>query len=253
MWLRHLDTHSIGFTRYAFCMTALRIRYVEGVNPARWFAVWDERHPDAPLDQLRVAEPRQFEEVLAGDADAAIVRGPVTDDRLHRVRLFEERAVAVAVREHPIEAFEQVNLADLEGEQLINVAELSAEDAVAVAATGAGIAILPMSVARLFGGKSVTIRIVEDAVGYDVSLVWLQDRDDDDIQDFVGITRGRRAWSGRGSESGETDSADEKSKPSRADKAKSTTKQQRQNALKRTARPIGARGRRKPSRPKRRR
>lgn len=233
-------------------MTVLRIRYVEGVNPSRWFGVWDERHPDAPLDQLRVAEQHQLDDVLSGEADAAIVRGEITDARLHRVRLFEERAVAVAVREHPIEAFDAITLADLDGEQLLDTAELSDEDAVAVAATGAAIAILPMSVARLFGGKSVTVRPVEDAPGYDVSLVWLQDRDDDDIQDFVGITRGRRAWSGRGAEGGEPEQADEKPKQARS---KSTGKQQ--SASKRAPRPAGARGgvrgRRKPSRPKRRR
>ena len=231
-------------------MAALRIRYVEGVNPSRWFAVWDERHPDAPLDQRRVPEPEQFDEVLADDADLAIVRGEVTDPSLHRVRLFEERAVAVAVREHPIEAFDEISLADLEGEQLLDVGALAAEDAVAVAATGAGIAILPMSVARLYGRKDAIARPVVDAPWYEVALVWLRDRDDDDIQDFVGITRGRRATSSRGVDSDGSESVDERPK----DKRKDRPKQQQKPASKRPTGSFRPRGPgRKLSRPKRRR
>lgn len=236
--------------RYAFRMTSLRIRYVEGVNPARWFSVWDERHPEAPLDQQRVAEPAQLDDVLAGEADLAIVRGAVTDARLHRVRLYEERAVAVAEREHPLEAFEEITLADLDGEQLLDPSELSAEDAVAVAASGAAIVILPMSVARLFGGKSVVTKPVADAPSYEVSLVWLRDRDDDDIQDFVGIARGRKATSSRGADV-EEEAVKAEQKPAKKASGKHPSgKQSTQRAAKR---PIGARGsRRKPSRPKRR-
>ncbi|WP_293695879.1 LysR family transcriptional regulator substrate-binding protein [uncultured Agrococcus sp.] len=226
-------------------MAALRIRYVEGVNPSRWFTVWEERHPEAPLDQQRVPESEQFDAVIAGDVDLAIVRGETTDARLHRVRLFEERAVAVAVRDHPIEAFDEISLADLDGEHLLDIDALSAEDAVAVAATGAGIAILPMSVARLYGRKDAIARPVVDARGYEVALVWLRDRDDDDIQDFVGITRGRRATSSRGSDGVDAEPV--------VDRLKDRPKQQKP-AVKRTAGPSRQRGpRRKPSRPKRRR
>lgn len=244
-------------TRYALHMTALRIRYVEGVNPSRWFAVWDERHPDAPLDQLRVSEAAQFDDVLSGEADLAIVRGEVEDARLHRVRLFEERAVAVAVREHPLEAFEELTLADLDGEALLDGDELSAEDTVAVAATGAGIAILPMSVARLYGAKNVIARPLADVPGYDVSLVWLRDRDDDDVQDFVGITRGRRATSSRGGDS-EVEQSDRSKAAGAANKSGATRhdgkRTPQRDGSKRNPRPTGARGsRRKPSRPKRRR
>ncbi|HIY67469.1 MAG TPA: LysR family transcriptional regulator substrate-binding protein [Candidatus Agrococcus pullicola] len=227
-------------------MAALRIRYVEGVNPSRWFTVWDERHPDSPLDQRRVPESEQFDDVIAGDADLAIVRGEATDARLHRVRLFEERAVAVAMRDHPIEAFDEINLSDLDGEHLIDIDALSAEDAAAVAATGAGIAILPMSVARLYGRKDAIARPVVDVPGYEVALVWLRDRDDDGIQDFVGITRGRRAASSRGSDSADAEPVGDRSR----EKRKQPLQRQQQRPAGQS-RPRGPG--RKPSRPRRRR
>ena len=195
-------------------MTALRISFVEGVNPARWLAVWNERHPDSPAEYVRVPEPQQLESLLAGEADVAIVRGDIDDPRLHRVRLYEERAVVAAVRDHPIAVFDQLELADLGGETVLDIAALSYEDAVAVVESGAGLGVMPMSVARLHGtGRSIA-RPVTDAPGYAVSLVWLRDRDGDDVQDFVGIARGRRATSSRG----DADAEPEAQGPARAAK-----------------------------------
>lgn len=179
-------------------MNALRLRYVEGVNPSRWLAVWRERHPESPAEHERVDQASQFDAVLAGDADVAIVRGEVTDARLHRVRLFDERAVAVAEKDHALAAFDEVTLADLEGETMLDISALSQEDAVAVAASGAGIAVLPMSSARLHGGPASIARPITDAPVWPVSLVWLRAADSEMIQDFVGVARGRKATSSRG-------------------------------------------------------
>lgn len=192
-------------------MTALRIRYVEGVNPARWLAVWEQRHPDSPAEHERVEQPVQFDAVLAGEADVAIVRGEVTDARLHRVRLFDEQMVVVGEREHALAAFDELTAADLDGETLLDLATLSFRDAIAVAATGAGLAVVPMSVARLYGGRATITRPLTDAPPQPVSLVWLRDRDSDTIQDFVGVARGRTAISSRG-ESPESEPAKQPAK-----------------------------------------
>lgn len=69
--------------------------------------------------------------------------------------------------------------------------------AMEVAASGAGLLILPNSVARMLGRRDVVIRRVEGLPGYDVGLAWRRDCDDAVIQEFVGIARGRRPGSGR--------------------------------------------------------
>lgn len=69
--------------------------------------------------------------------------------------------------------------------------------ALEVVASGAGLLILPSSVARMLSRKDVVLRRVEGLPGYDVALAWRRDRDDAVIQEFIGIARGRRPGSGR--------------------------------------------------------
>lgn len=175
----------------------VRVTYVEGVNPSRWFDVWDARHPGKPIAHERVDQPAQLDALLAGDADMAIVRDSELSTDLHRIVLFDERTVAVAEREHPIGAFDELTMQDLASETLLDTTGLSFSDAAITAKTGAGIALMPMSVARLYAGRGSTVRVVADAPAHPVALVWMRDRDDDDTQDFAGIVRGRKANSSR--------------------------------------------------------
>ncbi|WP_218221046.1 LysR family substrate-binding domain-containing protein [Nesterenkonia sp. Act20] len=69
--------------------------------------------------------------------------------------------------------------------------------ALEVVASGAGLLILPHSVARMLSRRDVVIRQVEDLPGYDVGLAWLRDADGPVIQEFIGVARGRKAGSGR--------------------------------------------------------
>lgn len=174
-----------------------RVTYVEGVNPSRWFDVWNARHPDAPIEHERVDQPDQLTEVVAGTADMAIVRSAVVDASLHSIVLFTEHTVAIAEHDHPIGAFDELTMADLEGDTVLDTTGLSHKDTAITAKTGAGIALMPMSVARLYGGKGATVRVVTDAPGHVISLVWPRERDGDDTQDFAGIVRGRKANSSR--------------------------------------------------------
>jgi DNA-binding transcriptional LysR family regulator len=94
----------------------LRLRYVAGVSPAKWLRAWAERRPDLPLEALRVEQPDQLAELLSGDADLAFVRLPVEAEGLHRIPLWEEVAVAVLPKDHPLADAAELALADLEGE-----------------------------------------------------------------------------------------------------------------------------------------
>lgn len=69
--------------------------------------------------------------------------------------------------------------------------------ALEVAASGTGLVILPSSVARMLSRKDVVVRSVEGIPGWNSGLAWLRERDDELIQEFIGITRGRRASSSR--------------------------------------------------------
>jgi DNA-binding transcriptional LysR family regulator len=141
----------------------------------------------------------------------ALVRMPVDRDGLHVIPLYDEVPVVVAASEHLVAAADDVTLADLVDEQLVaphrsgwrpDVPQLewppmTEQEAVETVASGTGIAILPMSVARLHQRKDVVSRPVTDLPATTVALAWLVERDDHRAQRFVGVVRGRTARSSR--------------------------------------------------------
>ncbi|CAM3169334.1 LysR family substrate-binding domain-containing protein [Nocardioides dubius] len=188
-----------------------RLGFVTGATPDKWARAWRERRPE-PLELVPLTEPEQEQAVREGRVDMAIVRLPVERAGLHCIRLYEEVPVVVASKEHFIAAADdEVALADLAGEQLVRPhasgwtpdaeqlawPEMTEKDAVETVAAGTGVAIMPMSVARLYQRKDVVQRPVSDLDPTEMGLIWLIDRDGEDTQTFVGITRGRTARSSR--------------------------------------------------------
>lgn len=186
-----------------------------GVTPDKWARVWRERHPEIRLDLLPIEEERSRAVLDDGEADLVLARLPVDRERptpLHCVVLYDEVPVVVAGVDHFVAAAEEVTTADLDDEQLIvpersgwrpSVDQLAfppmtAKDAVEAAAAGTGIVVLPMAVARLHHRKDVVHRPVADLPPTQVGLLWKVEDDGPVHQDFVGVTRGRRASSGRG-------------------------------------------------------
>jgi DNA-binding transcriptional LysR family regulator len=196
-------------------MDRLRVAFVPGVTPDKWARVWRERHPRIRLDLLPVEEADQRSVLDDGTADLLLARLPIERELptpLHCVVLYEERPVVVASREHFVAAADEVTTADLDDEQLalpersgwrpsaaqLDFPPMSERDAVEVAASGAAVVVLPMAVARLHHRKDVVQVPVTDLPPTRVALVWRVEDDSPVHQDFVGVTRGRRAGSGRG-------------------------------------------------------
>jgi DNA-binding transcriptional LysR family regulator len=131
---------------------------------------------------------------------------------MHCIPLYDELPVAVMSTENVLTLAEEVTTADLAGEQLVlphpsgwtpDVEQLAwppmtVKDAVEVAASGTGIVIVPMSVARLHHRRDVTYRVVSDLEPTTVGLAWLVDNEDPWVQRFIGIVRGRTERSSRG-------------------------------------------------------
>lgn len=189
----------------------LRIGFVTGATPDKWARHWRDRRRE-PLELVPVTESGQLDGVRDGSLDMALVRLPVDREGLHCVRLYDELQVAVASREHVLAAADdEVGLADLVDEQLVRPhrsgwtpeAEqldwppMDEQQAIETVAAGTGIAILPMSVARLHQRKDVVSRVVADLEPSTIALVWRLERDDDVTQAFVGVTKGRTANTSR--------------------------------------------------------
>ena len=195
----------------------LRLRYVAGVSPAKWLRAWADRRPDLPLESTRVEQADQLVDLLAGDADVAFVRLPVEADGLHAINLWEEVAVAVLPKDHPLADAEALTLDDL-ADDPVAPAQPDTAMTIELVAAGTGHAIVPQGVARLHHRRDVVAVPVADAAPTRIALVWRVERDDADIQEFVGVVRGRTARSSRG----DADEAEAEATPAPAKGAKGT-------------------------------
>lgn len=207
----------------------LRLAYVAGVSPARWLRAWGERRPDVPLIATRVEQPHQTAGLATGDIDIAFVRLPVDRDGLHVIPLWDELAVAVLPKGHPEfpDDLESITLAELAEFPAAPVQDDPASTVELVAA-GTGYAVMPHGLARLHHRRDVVAISISDAPATQIALIWRVERDDEVIQEFVGLVRGRGARSSRGDESGEQAGA----KPSKAAAAKAAAAKARAEAAK---------------------
>jgi DNA-binding transcriptional LysR family regulator len=192
-------------------VAGLRVGFVTGTTPDKWARAWrDQRR--GRLDLVPVTEAEQQDVVRRGEVDMALVRLPVDTTDLHSVRLYDERPVVVAGRDHLVAAADTVTLADLDDEQLVRPHRsgwrpaadqlrwpvMSEGEAIETVAAGSGIVIVPLSVARLHHRKDVVHREVTDLPPTTIALVWLRARDDELTQAFVGVVKGRTANTSRG-------------------------------------------------------
>jgi DNA-binding transcriptional LysR family regulator len=188
-----------------------RVGFVTGSTPDKWARTWRERYGRDEFELVPLEESEQEDRIRAGTLDMALVRLPVDRDGLHLIQLYEELPVAVMGTEHLLTLTDELTTADLADEQLVipersgwtPTAEqlawpqMTAGDAIEVVAGGTGVAVLPMSIARLHHRKDVTYRVVTDLPPTQIGLTWLVDNDDPWVQRFIGIVRGRSERSSR--------------------------------------------------------
>ena len=188
-----------------------RVGFVPGVTPDKWARAWREQRPE-PLELVPLDEPVAAPAVRDATVDMALVRLPIDREGLHCVRLYEEVSVVVVAAVHAAAAYDEIALAQLAGEQFVlgppaglepepeqhGCPAMSAREAVDVVASGTGVVVLPMSVARLHHRRDVVHRPVFDMPRSEIGLVWRVSHDDQRTQAFAGIVRGRTARSSRG-------------------------------------------------------
>lgn len=188
----------------------LRIGFVTGATPDKWARTWRERRRD-PLELVPVEESDQEAGVRDGSLDMALMRLPIDRTALHCIPLYDEQPVVVAAHDHFVAAADEVGLDDLNDEQLVRPhasgwtpaadqlawPTMSEKEAIETVAGGTGVVIVPLSVARLYARKDVVQRPVRDLPSTKIGLGWLIDNEDERVQVFIGIVRGRTANSTR--------------------------------------------------------
>ncbi len=190
------------------------VAYVLGVTPGKWAGIWNERMPRHPLTLSQVSSADAVAALVAGAADVALLRLPLDDQSLSSIPLYVEKPVVVVPKGHVVEALDSVHLAELEG-----VLEGDWAANVELVAANVGVAVMPQSVARALSRKDVVARPVVDAPDTQVALVWLTTTPE--VEEFIGIVRGRTANSSRGEPTPKTP------KPPRAPRAVTPKKRPR--------------------------
>lgn len=154
--------------------------------------------PDVPLHAFLSDDVAQLAVLRDGSADLSFVRLPVDREGLNVIPLYEEQPAVVAPKGHEISIFDEVALEDLADETFLDVGELGGADmALQIVASGAGVVILPMPVARHLNNKQTVARRLTGAPSTHIALAWPADASDDLIEEFIGIVRGRTAQSSR--------------------------------------------------------
>ncbi|PMC65502.1 LysR family transcriptional regulator [Corynebacterium tuscaniense] len=190
----------------------LRIAFVTGTEPGKWFARYRET-TDHGLTELPSDDP--FALVEASEADLALMRLP--DERVgepgetyHRVNLYNE-APGVAVPKDSVfaEMGEKLPPREFTGE-IINFtysAHSLIDDlrsALHIVAANVGIAYAPAPLLKILSKKQVAVvELTAQPKGMsptEIGLVWKVSDDSDAIQDFVGVAKGRTRNSSRGAE-----------------------------------------------------
>ena len=201
-------------------MSRFRVGFVPGVTPDKWSRAWADRMPRRPLELVPLEERDAVSLVRSGDLEMCWVRLPVDRDGLHLIPLYDEQPVVVVSSEHPVAAYDEIDVAELADEHLLQdpddvpewrdlatevttgtrhpVPPMTLRQTVESVAADAGVVVLPMSVARLHQRKDVRAVKVTGVPVTQVGLVWLRDADDDRIETFIGVVRGRTANSSRG-------------------------------------------------------
>jgi DNA-binding transcriptional LysR family regulator len=197
-----------------------RVGFAPGVTPDKWARTWAERMPRRALELVPLGEREGVALVRSGDLAMCFVRLPVDREGLHLIPLYDEQPVVVVAADNPVAAYDEIDVADLADEHLLQdpdevpawrdvaaevargdrfpVPPMTLRQAVESVAADAGILIVPMSLARLHHRKDVVQVPVTGVPTSTVGLTWLQDADDDRVETFIGIVRGRRAGSSRG-------------------------------------------------------
>ena len=219
------------------CM--LRLVFSTGTEPGKWFRRYRDSHP--PESLVTVDADDAMDVLLAHEADLALTRLPDSrvDDSFHVVQLYEE-APGIAVPKDSVyaEVGEAVTQEDV-AEEIVNyrIAQDGSVDvpalrtALQVVAANVGVAIAPRPLLKVLSKKQVVALGLEDptVARTVIALVWRRADDGDEIQDFVGVAKGRTRNSSRNA--APKRSARDKAKAKQA-RRKSQEKPQRGSASK---------------------
>lgn len=194
--------------------TTFRLGYVPGVTPAKWVNLWKQRRQDTQIELVMLPPLDSGESVRSGETDMSLVRLPIDREGLHTIELYRETPVVVFPKDHHFAAADTLSIIDLADEVVQHPLDCpldwttfpgqpaferveNTKMALEVVAAGVGVVVVPQSLARLYHRKDLDYLPIEGAPFSPVALVWREFDEQPNVEEFIGIVRGRGANSSR--------------------------------------------------------
>ncbi|GGS14251.1 LysR family transcriptional regulator [Streptomyces aureoverticillatus] len=172
----------------------LVVAFSPGLHVADALRAFTSRHPDVETDVVPARWWEQDAPLRDGRAQVGYLRRPFDDSGLHTIPIGREPRVACMPAAHPLACRQELISADLDGERTLDAPirrTSSLEEKFELIASGHGIALVPLSVARSYPRPDLALLPVTDAPDVERCLAVLADRREKLLRDFLEIATTR--------------------------------------------------------------
>lgn len=168
----------------------LVVAFSPGLHVSDAIKAFMSRHPDVETDVVPARWWEQDAPLRDGRAHVGYLRRPFDDSGLHTVPIGREPKVACVPAAHLLACRQELTRADLDGERMLDVPRRrtsSLEEKFELIASGHGIALVPLSVARSYSRPDLVHLPVTDAPQVETCLAVAADRREKPLRDFLRI------------------------------------------------------------------
>ncbi|MGW2364532.1 LysR family transcriptional regulator [Streptomyces sp. NPDC001667] len=168
----------------------LVVAFSPGLRVSEAIRAFASRHPDVETDLVPSRWWERDAPLRDGRAQVGYLRRPFDESGLHIIPIGHEPKVACMPVAHPLALRDQLASADLADERMLDIPTRrtsSLEEKFELIASGHGIALVPLSVARSYSRPDLAHLPVTDAPLIETCLVIPADRHERLLRDFLEI------------------------------------------------------------------
>ncbi|NAS25767.1 LysR family transcriptional regulator [Herbidospora sp. NEAU-GS84] len=168
----------------------LTVAFSPGLHVSDVIRAFTSRHPDVETDVVPTRWWEQDAPLRDGRAQVGYLRRPFDDAGLRTISIGHEPRVACMPAAHPLAGRDELTSADVAGERLLDTPTRrtsSLEEKFELIASGHGIGLVPLSIARSYSRPDLVHLPVTDAPEIETCLAVLADRREKLLRDFLEI------------------------------------------------------------------
>ncbi|MFC5663891.1 LysR family transcriptional regulator [Kitasatospora misakiensis] len=168
----------------------LVVGFSAGLHVAEAIRAFTASHPEVTVDVLPLPWPERDAPLREGRAHVGFLRHPFDDTGLHTVPVGHETKVACLPASHPLAGRRALVMADLDGEPVLDGRKrrtASLDEKFELIASGQGVALLPLSISRLYARPDLVYLPVTDFPPVGTCLAAPESHGPGPVADFLEI------------------------------------------------------------------